>query len=301
MPSLIQPLAQAMLASSLQTGAENVFRFYIAQSLAFQGRHSEAEALLIAIEDKAPPSYRPRVLLSMAAVRQDLGDPQSAARLCREAVAATSSRDYLTLLQASRILAVARSMNGDNVSALAHLERLTPLARHIGNYYPADYLNHLNSLAVELGQAGRIDEARRASRIAVSSPLTAGYPEWLATSRELETLPRRAFVPFTIALGAPEPEQKPDLLPESSPAHNALAPATYRQECERTVEPNVQAVPNASRDICLAPPTSGCVTWQANQSTYAVARLLRSKPAIRASRGYAISPPARAPPDTTRL
>ena len=60
------------------------------------------------------------------------------------------------------------------------------MARTIGRHYPAFYYDYLNSLAVELGEVGRIEEARNVCRITLASPLAAAYPNWLETSNEIE-------------------------------------------------------------------------------------------------------------------
>lgn len=47
------------------------------------------------------------------------------------------------------------------------------------------YLDHLNSLAVELCEAGRIQEAGVVSRIVLASPYAFAYPEWCETGKEI--------------------------------------------------------------------------------------------------------------------
>ena len=73
----------------------------------------------------------------------------------------------------------------DHKQALADLERLFPMVRALSKYYPAFYYEFLNSLAVELGEVGRINEAEAASAIALASPFASAYPEFAETRDEL--------------------------------------------------------------------------------------------------------------------
>ncbi|MGH9765536.1 MAG: hypothetical protein ACREAC_32275, partial [Blastocatellia bacterium] len=197
-------IAEVIISSHFDEGFRNLGRFYLAQTLSFRGKHSDAERILDSLATKVPTCYQPRVLLGLAGTRRDAGDPKSSAWFCREALRASKNRDLLTAAQALRMLAVARSMSGDNLGALADLERLTPLAHYIGAYYPADYYNHLNSTAVELGQVGRTQEAKHLINLVLASPFAKQFPGWLQTREELDSLPDRIFTPFAIALGAPE-------------------------------------------------------------------------------------------------
>jgi hypothetical protein len=74
-----------------------------------------------------------------------------------------------------------------------------PLVRAVGSVYPPIYCNYLNSLAVELAEAGRLEEATQACRITLASPFANSYPEYRATSDDIALRGRRAsrsFVSF---------------------------------------------------------------------------------------------------------
>jgi tetratricopeptide (TPR) repeat protein len=99
-----------------------------------------------------------------------------------------ASRDYcepLIIVEAQRAIANLKSINGDHKKAIADLEQILPVATIIGKREPVIYYDVLNSLAVELGEAGRVEEGCRALSIALASPFAFAYPHWHATRAEL--------------------------------------------------------------------------------------------------------------------
>ncbi|MFP5265659.1 MAG: hypothetical protein ACLGJB_27565 [Blastocatellia bacterium] len=69
------------------------------------------------------------------------------------------------------------------------MENLIPALRHAE---PRPYYDFLNSYAVELGEAGRTQEARHICRLVLASPFTHAYPEWQETAQDLRA-PDRSF------------------------------------------------------------------------------------------------------------
>jgi hypothetical protein len=57
---------------------------------------------------------------------------------------------------------------------------------------PYAYYDYLNTLAVELGELGRLDQARRTSEIAIASPFARAYPEWRETFEDIEAKSQRS-------------------------------------------------------------------------------------------------------------
>jgi hypothetical protein len=57
---------------------------------------------------------------------------------------------------------------------------------------PQAYCDYLNTFAVELGEIGSLEQARRASEMAIASPFAPAYPEWRETFDEIEAKRRRA-------------------------------------------------------------------------------------------------------------
>src|SRR5260370_633128 len=69
---------------------------------------------------------------------------------------------------------------------------LFPLARVAGSLRPHTYFDYLNTLSVELAEAGRLEQARRGSEIALASPFAPAYPMWQETFDEITLKERRA-------------------------------------------------------------------------------------------------------------
>jgi tetratricopeptide (TPR) repeat protein len=88
-------------------------------------------------------------------------------------------------LQAYQALAILESLDGNHKGSLRELEKLLPLALSVRASQPTVYLDHLNSLAVEFGEVGRIQEAGVVSQIVLASPLAFAYPEWRETGQDL--------------------------------------------------------------------------------------------------------------------
>src|SRR4029077_3907719 len=81
---------------------------------------------------------------------------------------------------------------GNHRGALALLESLFPLANSMRSSQPHVYHDYLNSLAVELCEAGRLEEAKNVSQIVLASPYASAYPEWRDTREEIELRGLRA-------------------------------------------------------------------------------------------------------------
>ena len=121
-----------------------------------EGR-TQAARLLHNAFDGAPPQYKAKVLLSLGADARRSHDVDSGFLLYAEASKVASSDgccDPLTMVQAQRMIAVLKSMNGDHKQALADIESLLPLARMLGSAQPHAFYDYLNSYAVELANVG---------------------------------------------------------------------------------------------------------------------------------------------------
>jgi len=113
------------------------------------------------------------------------------------------------------MIAIVRSIHGDHKQALKDIENLFPLVSVIAKRYPPLYYSFLNSLAIELGEVGRIQEAKAVCEIAFKSPFAAVYPEFAQTRDELEAK-RTCATPSVVAVSVaslpkaqPEPQAKP--------------------------------------------------------------------------------------------
>ncbi len=100
--------------------------------------------------------------------------------------------DPLAAFHTRHLLAVIKSIDGDHKGALTDLDKMLPLARAVGSYYPPLYSNYLNSRAVDLLEVGQITEAQNLSTIVLASPYEAAYPEYRETSIDIALRARRA-------------------------------------------------------------------------------------------------------------
>jgi hypothetical protein len=180
-------------------------------------------ALLESVVGQAPSQYRAKALLSLGTNAKNAHDYESGLGLYFDAarVAVGESRDSETAVQAQKMLAVVKSIAGDHRGALASLEALYPLARRVGSWHPHVYYDYLNSLALELGETGRVHEAANVSKLAVASPFSHAYPEWSETRDEIAQRGRgasRSFVPVLLASSQP-----PNGLSASAAVENVVA------------------------------------------------------------------------------
>jgi tetratricopeptide (TPR) repeat protein len=185
----LEELSQALLALPLPAQYKSAARYFRALGLRRRGQRETGNLLLELVATEPTHRYTARAVQSLGGVFHDLGDFESALKLSLEAGrrAAEKGRvDPAAALFAQMNIATIKGLKGDHRRALADLERLSPFVRAVGLIHPHIYYDYLNSLAVELGKLGRLEEAARTSRIALSSPFSAAYPAWHETSDEIE-------------------------------------------------------------------------------------------------------------------
>jgi len=184
------------------------------------GDLGKAKELLTLAADTAPLRFKAKALLSLAAVSAHLKDPNAELYYFTETLKA--SKDIATSLIAYRGIAIHKAREGYHKQALSDLESSLPLARFAP---PHVYFDYLNSLAVELGEANRKQEARNVSRVILASSLAQAYPEWRETAEDLKPL-RRSFMAVAtsqynvLAMPEREPNQPPTLQPKRAQVLN---------------------------------------------------------------------------------
>jgi tetratricopeptide (TPR) repeat protein len=125
-------------------------------------------------------TYKTKALFSRGAVEWYKGRNEIALYFYKEALKTYPTiSEYIDL---SRTIAVLKATEGFHKSALRDLENLLPVIRYAE---PRLYYDFLNSYGVELAEAGRIEEASRASQIALASPFAPYYAEWLETGEAI--------------------------------------------------------------------------------------------------------------------
>ncbi|MEK6303422.1 MAG: hypothetical protein AABO41_22155 [Acidobacteriota bacterium] len=187
----LQQVSQMLLALPLPRHHELGGRYY--QALCIQrlgaGDIERAARLLEGVAERASPRYRVRAMISLGADSFYARDYQSALSRYHEAdrfASLSGSYDPYATVHTQKMIAVINSEDGNHRGALALLENLFPIAHAMRSVQPHVYFDYMNSLAVELCEVGRLEEARNASKIVLASPFAAAYPEWRETREEIE-------------------------------------------------------------------------------------------------------------------
>jgi len=149
-------------------------QFYEAYTSVGQNPHT----LLENVVEKSK-SYKSKALIALATLELGAGNCDSGINFCIEAI--RRSHNVSTIVQAARSIAVIKSAEGLNRSALKDLEAIAPLAQYAS---PIARYQYLNSLAVEYGEIGRVEEASDICKVLLASPFAFAYPEWRETSDE---------------------------------------------------------------------------------------------------------------------
>jgi tetratricopeptide (TPR) repeat protein len=190
-------VGQLLLWLPLSSQLEGIGNYYKALSLNQGGRGDtdRARFLLEQVAEGSSSEYRARAMLALGTNSVAVGDHETAMSFYRELTRLTTRENAfnpVTYCVTVRMAAVVKAMNGDHRGAISDLESMLPLARMASSVQPYAYYDYVNTLAVELGELGRLDQARRASEIAIASPFAGAYPEWRQTFDEIAFKRQRA-------------------------------------------------------------------------------------------------------------
>ncbi len=243
---LVEQAAQVLMNLPLSRDSRSIGRYYHSFTLRREGQVVEARTLLDRLAGEVPYRYTGRVIMSLAGLVFDSGDFSSALPLYMEAgraAAATERCDLFTLTQVQRQIAVLKSIDGDHMGAVAHLENLGAIARISGSQQPSLWFDYLNSLAVELCAVGRLEEAKNISRIVVASPFASAYPEYRETRDEIELrgwrAPRSVVALSQITAGAASSQATASASPIPAPSEGGnlvRLPVANRDDGRAAVE-----------------------------------------------------------------
>jgi len=185
---------------------ESVGEYYLGLSInrAGSGDTGRAGRLFERAAESASPHYRARALLALGSNAFAAGEHNTALSYYSEVMRMAGSRsgfDPVTLYIAVRTVAVIRGIEGDHRGAVSDLERIFPLARMASSVLPFAYYDYMNALAVELGEVGSLERARKASAVAIKFPSVSAFPEWQETFADIEakrTNASRSVVQFAV-------------------------------------------------------------------------------------------------------
>jgi hypothetical protein len=189
-------ISETLINLPLSPGYSSIGKYF--KAISVRGMHNDialSTSLFDSVLAKAPARYKVRALLSLGANATFMQDMQSGKRYYVEAARLAMDEwfDPAMAVQSQRMTSVLKSWDGNHKGALMDLEALHAIASRVGTWQPFVYYDYLNSLAVELGNAGRIEEAANASNFVLASPLAPVYPEWKETREEIRLKAQRAF------------------------------------------------------------------------------------------------------------
>jgi tetratricopeptide (TPR) repeat protein len=217
---VVEQASQLMSALSIFEKSKSVAVYYEALCKKQRGDIEGARQYLKQVADGPLQQYRARALQNLGATYFEKGNATKALPFYLAAQKVSAGCDITTQVESQWMIAVVRSIYGDHKQSLNDLESLFPIIREIGKYYPAQYYNFLNSLAVELSEAGRIAEAKAAINIALASPYASVYPGWFETCDEIEQKRNypdlsRCFIDCSITESEAVPDSTANLLVEA--------------------------------------------------------------------------------------
>jgi tetratricopeptide (TPR) repeat protein len=204
------------------------------------GDQQHAKKLYEVVANNAIGKYEGKAILSLAAVACNTKDYESQLHYLVETLKA--STDLSTLVKGRLGIAIYKSVEGFHRQSLKDLENLYPLARLS---HPVVFFDYLNSLAVELGEAGRKYEARNVIQHVIASPFASVYPEWQETAQESKE-PNRSFI--SVSRSAPKIERKhvkiePEPLPEPEQEERPADILPFTRPKEAPPPPKPERIP----------------------------------------------------------
>jgi tetratricopeptide (TPR) repeat protein len=222
----VDQISQLLANAPLPREYQGIGHYYRVFCLKRRGEIEQARAGFqrLAEAPGLPLKFRARALQALGVSYAERGDFAEAARIFAQAAQAATPRhadDLLTTVNVQSMEVIFRSLAGDHESALRRLETLRPLVHVLSPSQPLTPYIYVNSLAVELGAVGRLEEARRMAEIAMRSPYARVYPEWQETYDEIIVRMRQAS-PSVIA-GVAWPQAPAEVAVTDSAATNVVA------------------------------------------------------------------------------
>jgi tetratricopeptide (TPR) repeat protein len=208
----VEQISRLLIGLPLTWKYEAIGSYYLALATRKRGEGNVVRAtrLLERVADTAQPIYRVRAVQSLGALAALEMKFDSCLKFFVEASRLATREgviDPAVMVGSQQDLAAATVLAGDHHPALTVLlENVLPVARTLGGpqaraNYSYTYCAYLNTFAVLLGKAGRLDEAEHICRTLFRSPLASAYPDFHATKKELELQRRDHATRSRVACG----------------------------------------------------------------------------------------------------
>ena len=130
-------------------------------------------------------------------------------------------------IESLRGVAVVKAMDGQHDKALADMQSIIPILRHAD---PEIFFHALNSLAVELGEAGQLDAAERICWLVQRAPMIDAHKGWRDTKEELLELRRLQNRPLRISLAGFVKEREDNRVVKSAAEDEKVVYLPRRQQ-----------------------------------------------------------------------
>jgi hypothetical protein len=192
----------AVLAHMPEREYQLIGQYYLAWSAYRKGE--DAQDVLENVFERSR-TYKTRSLIILAALEGRKGNSSTELRYLLDSLKLAD--DVAMKIKISRAIAVVKSKEGYHKAALKDLENIGSLVRYTTIQAQCDYLN---SLAVELGEAGRIQEAQDVCKVVLASPLIGVYPEWRETGADTARRGYKSRSSVSIIQSFLEPEKQPE-------------------------------------------------------------------------------------------
>lgn len=195
--NILEEISGILTTTALPRDYQIIGQYYQALCIQSFGRGDlkRAMSLFERVAELAPSTYQGRALISLGANSRNSGDNHSAVSFYSDAIrfiSLSGVNDPYSAIHSQKMIAVIGGEDGHHRNAVALLENLFPLARSLRSTQPHVYYDYLNSLAVELCEVGRLEEARNASQIVIGSRFASAYPEWHDTHDDIKVKGLRA-------------------------------------------------------------------------------------------------------------
>ncbi|MGA9769707.1 MAG: hypothetical protein WBV94_11745 [Blastocatellia bacterium] len=220
----LEQISRILIGNSFPRQYQRIGEYYQAISILRRGEPMRARAILetLAASEITPLKYRAKAIKDIGSIYYESSNHNEAVRFYLQAIHAASpqyGRDLDTVTTTQWGIAIIRGIQGDNKGALATLEGLSSSVRLLASKHPSFFYSYANSLAVEYGELGRIEEAQNALSTAFASPFTHQLPEIRKTAGEIREKARCASHSKVALSAIPFKFDKPA---ESEIAHSSV-------------------------------------------------------------------------------
>jgi hypothetical protein len=147
------------------------------------GDNQTAKELFELAANDAPFPFNHRASMSLSVTAIYAGDYNSARQICEKI---KTSSDHHAYLEANMTLGMLHGYEGDSIRAAQILENLYPEIKSADDSLAHIRAHYYNNLAVELKGADRLDDAKKASSVAIASPLARVWSEFGKTAKSID-------------------------------------------------------------------------------------------------------------------